>query len=346
MYVCGVTPYDVTHLGHASTFVWVDVASRVLRHIGHEVILTRNVTDVDDVLTAAARRAGQPYDEFAAIQQYRMDHDVAALSVRRPDHEPRAHRHVAGVMKLAQALLDNGSAYERGGSVWFRGEQVLARTNLTREQAVELCAAFGETMQDKDDPLDAPVWRASDASDPAWQSPWGMGRPGWHAECAAMVLETYGPSIDIHAGGADLAFPHHVYEAAMAESAYGVAPFSRSWMHVGTVHVDGAKMAKSTGNLVLVNDILQIHRASALRWLIVNRAWADSWEYSAALLDEAEHDVDALFAAAGRPMASQGATDAINAALLNDLDVPTAAGIALEAGGDAARTLLAVLGIS
>lgn len=347
LYACGVTPYDVTHLGHASTFVWVDTLVRVARHAGLEVVHTRNVTDVDDVLTEAARRADTPYDEYAAVQQYRFDHDMSELGVRRPDHEPRAHRHVGAVVRLAQALIDAGAAYEVDGTVYFRGAAAVAASGLDPAEAMRRCAEFGENPTDdaKEEPFDVPVWRASGPSDPTWPSPWGPGRPGWHAECTAMVLQIYGSSVDVHAGGADLAFPHHAYEAAQAEVATGVAPFTRSWMRVGTVCVDGAKMAKSTGNLVLVSELLREHRAAAVRLLIVDRAWADAWDYRPADLAAAEGRLDALYAAAGR-RGGESASAEVVVRLLDDLDVPGAIGIALESGGRAARVLTQILGLT
>ena len=347
IYSCGITPYDVTHLGHAATFVWVDTLTRALRHSGLEVLLTRNITDVDDVLTAAALRAGAPYDEFAAMQQYRFDRDMSDLHVRRPDFEPRAHQNIDAVIRLAEVLLSVGSAYERNGTVYFRGGDVPARHGLARDVALAACARFGENPEDpqKEDALDVPVWRASAADDPSWPSPWGPGRPGWHAECTAMVLRTFGSSLDIHAGGADLAFPHHAYETAQAEAATGVAPFARAWMHVGTVMVDGEKMAKSMGNLVLVSDLLEGHRAAALRLLLTDRLWAAPWEFTMSGLDIAEGQLDSLHAAAGRRGGSEAAVAAISAALLDDLDVPRALGIALEEGGQAARLVARVLAL-
>ncbi len=352
LYACGVTPYAVTHLGHAATFVWVDVLARVARHASMDVVVTRNVTDVDDVLTEAARKVNTPYDEYAAMQQYRFDHDMSALAVRRPDHEPRAHRHIGSVVRLAQALLDAGRAYEVDGTVFFDGSggfdgsDIAAAHGWERAAALAAIEEFGgdDLPAGQRDPFDLPVWRASGEGDPAWPSPWGAGRPGWHAECTAMVLDTYGSSIDVHAGGRDLAFPHHAYEAAQAEAATGVAPFARSWMHVGTVRVNGEKMAKSTGNLVLVEDLLAQHRAAAVRLLILDRAWADDWDYSPADLAAAEGRLDALYAAAGRRGDDAGEA-AIVPALLDDLDVRRALGIAMESGGSAARTAVHVLGL-
>ena len=347
LYVCGVTPYDVTHLGHAATFVWVDALVRALRAAHLQPIVTRNVTDVDDVLTEAARRAGSPYDEYAAIHQYSFDHDMSELGVRRPDFEPRAHRYVGGVVRLAQALLDRGAAYEVKGTVYFRGAAVPGLAGLDEATAREQFAEFGEDLADesKEHPFDVPVWRASQDGDPAWPSPWGLGRPGWHAECTAMVLSQYGSSVDIHAGGADLAFPHHAYEAAQAEAATGVAPFARAWMRVGTVRIGGEKMAKSTGNLVLVADLLQDHRPGALRLMILERHWSEGWDYSPELLVAAEGRLDALHTAAGRRGDDEAAEREVVRRLLDDVDVAGAIGVAQEAGGRSARVLIQVLGL-
>lgn len=351
MYVCGITPYDVTHLGHAATFVWTDVAARVLRGLGAEVEVTRNVTDVDDVLLAAARHAGSPYDRFAAVQQFRFDQDMAALGVRRPTHEPRAHLYVSHVIALGAALLDADRAYVRDGSVYFRGADVHVGMGLDRETAMALAAEYGGRIDDpaKEDPLDMAVWQAAAPGEPSWPSPWGPGRPGWHAECTTMALTTYGPALDLHAGGADLRFPHHAYEAAQAEAVTGVRPFARAWMHVGTVRVGGEKMAKSAGNLVLVSDLLAKHRPAAVRLLIVSRPWNQPWDYDPADLEAAERRLDALHAAAGRPDSSDGsgnaALDAVLDALLDDLDVPRALQIATDEGGRAARTLVELLAV-
>ena len=349
IYVCGVTPYDVTHLGTASTYVWVDVAGRLLRHLGTDVELCRNVTDVDDVLLAAARRAGAPYDAFAAVQQFQFEQDMAALGVRRPTHEPRAHNFVRQVVALAAGLVERGAAYVREGSVYFRGGAVPEAAGLSRSDGLALSNEFHDDPDDpaKEDPFDVAIWRAMDDGAPAWPSPWGPGRPGWHAECTAMVLSTYGASIDVHAGGADLRFPHHAYEAAQAEAFTGVRPFSRAWMHVGVVRINGVKMAKSAKNLVLVSDLLRDHPAAAVRLLLLRRSWSDPWDFTATDLADAERDLEALFGASARPdkSASSVAADEVLAALRADLDVPRALGVALDEGGTAARTLVEILGL-
>src|SRR6266700_1817433 len=220
-YACGITPYDVTHVGHAATYVWIDTLARVLREGGAEVIICRNVTDVDDVLVAAADRAGSPYDRFAAIQQFYFDRDMAALGVGQPAMQPRAHAYIGQVIALAAGLLERGAAYERGGQVYFRGAAAARRAVPDRELALRLADEYGDDPADpaKDDPFDVAVWRASHGREPGWASPWGTGRPGWHAECAAMALHAFGPAVDVQAGGGDLVFPHHAYQAGLAAAA-------------------------------------------------------------------------------------------------------------------------------
>ena len=352
VYACGITPYDVTHLGHATTFVWIDTLARVLRESGAEVIMCRNVTDVDDVLLAAADRAGSPYDRFAAIQQFYFDRDMAALGVGQPALQPRAHAYIGQVIALAAGLLERGAAYQRGGQVYFRGAAAARAAVPDRQAALRLAGEYGDDPEDpaKDDPFDVAVWRASTRGEPGWASPWGTGRPGWHAECAAMALHTFGPAVDVQAGGADLGFPHHAYQAALAEALTGVAPFARARLNVGVVRVAGAKMAKSTGNLVLVSELLKEHPAAVVRLLILDRRWDDDWDFSRAGLDAAATRLERLHAAAGRPergAAGSGGTAvaAMRAALADDLDVPAALRIAEDGGGQAARSLGSLLGL-
>ena len=347
LYICGITPYDVTHLGHAATFVWADTVSAVLRLAGAEVVTCRNVTDVDDVLTRAALDRGRQFDEFALEQEFLFGRDMAALRVRRPTHEPRARHHVTHVVQLAGALVAMGHAYQRAGSVYFRGAQVAARAGLSREQATALCAEYGDAPDDphRDDPLDVAVWRASTGAEPGWPSPWGRGRPGWHAECAAMALAALGPAVDVLAGGADLAFPHHAYQAAMVQAATGVAPFARAAFPVGTVRVGGVKMAKSTGNLVLVADLLRDYPPAVVRLLLLDRRWDAPWEHHGADLPGAAARLDRLYAAAGTPGSSPAGVEAVTAALVDDLDVPRALAVAEDAGGDAARLLVRTLAL-
>jgi cysteinyl-tRNA synthetase len=349
IYACGITPYDVTHLGHAATFVWVDTLGRTLRLLGVETEVCRNVTDVDDVLDAAARRAGAAYDTFAAIQQFQFDRDMTAMNVRAPEHEPRAHRYVHQVIRLAAGLLDAGAAYARAGSVYFRGHDVAARAGLDPADALRLSREYNGRPDDeaKDDPLDVAIWQASEADHPAWESPWGPGRPGWHAECAAMAMSVFGPAVDVHAGGADLRFPHHTYHAAMAEAFTGVRPYARAWLHAGTVTIGGAKMAKSAGNLVLLEELLAGYPAPVVRLMILDRPWAAGWDYRPGLLDTAAGRLESLYQAAARTgSGGPAAVHELHRLLASDLNVPAALDLAIDAGGAPARTLAATLGLS
>jgi cysteinyl-tRNA synthetase len=352
IYCCGITPYDVTHLGHAATFVWVDVLTRVLGSVGCQPLLCRNVTDVDDVLFAAAERSGSAFDAFASVQQFRFDQDMGALGVREPQFAPRARRNVGQVIRLAEALLRSEAAYLRDGSVYIRGATTAVAAGLSRDEAEALAAEYGARLDDpaKDDKLDVAVWVRSAAGEPGWPSPWGTGRPGWHAECAAMSLSVLGLAVDVLSGGDDLRFPHHAYQVAMAEAVTGVRPYARARLGVGVVRLDGAKMAKSTGNLVLVSEVLEDHSAAALRLCLVDRPWARGWDYSVAQLDAATSRLERLYLAAGRRSAQESsqaaAADAITAALCDDLNVSAALDIAEETGGMAARSLIATLGLS
>jgi cysteinyl-tRNA synthetase len=351
MYVCGITPYDVTHLGHAATFLWSDLAVRVLHGLcGVPVDVCRNVTDIDDDMLAAARRADVHYDRLAAVQQFGFEQDMAALGVREPTFAPRVHQHVDDVIALASALLELGAAYVRGGSVWFRGGDVPLLLGLTTAEALQLALDGGHPAEDPDraEPFDVPIWQhASDSRDPAWPSPWGEGRPGWHAGCAVMALSRLGNGLDLHAGGADLRFPHHAFESAIAEKVTGVTPFARAWLHVGTVNTGGRKMAKSTGNLVLVRDVLSQVRPAVLRLAVLDRPFAQPWDYEPSDLAAAEQRLDALYAVAGRPGdASTGVTNEVAEALLTELDVTRAVDAVLDSeGGSAARLLIKLLGL-
>ncbi|RZT75449.1 cysteinyl-tRNA synthetase [Pseudonocardia sediminis] len=347
MYVCGITPYDVTHLGHASTFVWADVLGRVVRMTGTDTEVARNVTDVDDVLTRTAVDRGRDYDEFGLRQEFWFDRAMSALHVREPQHTPHARHHIHHVIALAAALVERGVAYEREGHVYFRGGGLPAAAGLGREQALALSAEYGDDPDDslRDDPFDVPVWRPSDSSHPAWPSPWGPGRPGWHAECAAMAMATLGGVVDVLAGGADLEFPHHAYQVAMAGAATGAGLFARRQFRVGTVGLEGEKMAKSTGNLVLVQDLLQDTSGAVLRMLLLDRVWSQGWDFRSGDIELAAQRLEELYVAAGRKPGSSAATSAVSAALLQDLDVPTAVSHAIDAGGDAARLVIRTLAL-
>ena len=351
MYVCGITPYDVTHLGHAATFVLADAADRVLRWAGHHVTVARNVTDVDDVLYAQAQREGVEATLFGAVQRASFEATMATLRVRTPDHQPTAAQAIGHVIQLAATLLERDAAYLRNGTVYARTDRALP-DGLDRSTALALAEEYHDEPSDpdKDSPLDVPVWRSADhLTGAAWPSPWGPGRPGWHAECAAMVLALFGTGVDVHCGGADLTFPHHASESALAETATGVAPFARAWLRAGIVELDGHKMAKSTQNLVLVDELLREHSAAMIRLMCLNRPRQQAWSFTADEPAAASAVLQQLYQAAGHSPEAEPARrldTALADALLTELDVPAAVEIALAEGGASARTLINVLGLS
>jgi len=347
VYVCGITPYDTTHIGHAATFVWVDTLARFFEHVGVEVQVCRNVTDIDDDLLAAARERRTSWSALATQQTFRFEEDMRKLKVRRPTFEPLSRDYVTDVIFLARALLDRGAAYEREGTVWFRGAHVPAAHGVDPATAAALLASHGGEPADRecDDPFDVAVWRRSGGAEPAWASPWGGGRPGWHAECAAMATSVLGLGIDVQAGGEDLAFPHHAYSAALVEAATGVAPFARAHMHVGTVRFGGEKVAKSTGNLVFVDDLLQRWPPEVLRLHLLDRRWSQGWDFAEADLSDSAARLERLWGAAGVAGEDDAATAAALDALADDGDVPRALDVAEEAGAGTARTVAKLLGV-
>ena len=345
MYTCGITPYDVTHVGHAATFVWADLIGSLAHATGTEAVVARNVTDVDDVLTHTAWTRGWHYDELALTQEFLFDRDLKALAVAPPALAPHARSHVPAVIRLASALLRAGAAYEVEGFVYFRGAAVPDAVGLGPERALELSRAYGD-QQDaphRESVFDVAVWRPSSEHHPAWPSPWGWGRPGWHAECAAMAVCSLGSSVDVLLGGSDLTFPHHAYQTAMVEGATGVLPFAKTVVHVGEVRHEGRKMAKSTRNLVLVSDLLERHSPAAVRLALLDRRHDAPWECVEQVFVEAEELANRLQELAGDRDSHSVRHDGVLAALADDLDVPRAIEVALSEGPEAARYLLDVL---
>ena len=349
-YTCGITPYDVTHVGHASTFVWADLVRSVAHATGSDSVAARNVTDVDDVLTRAAQTKGWHYDELALTQEFLFDRDMRALAVTSPTLSPRARGHVPAVIRLASALLESGVAYESEGHVYFRGGDVPGRLGLDHDTALARSREYGDQddAPGREGVFDVAVWRPSPEEHPAWPSPWGWGRPGWHAECTAMALSTLGSAVDVLIGGSDLAFPHQAYQAALAEAATSVSPFARTTLRVGEVRHEGRKMAKSTGNLVLVRDLLERHDPAAIRLGLLHRRWSEPWDCTDDVFARAAGTLADLRAAAvplTDPASSAGARRAL-VTLTDDLDVPAAVADALGGGpdaGEAATLLLDVL---
>jgi L-cysteine:1D-myo-inositol 2-amino-2-deoxy-alpha-D-glucopyranoside ligase len=364
MYVCGITPYDSTHLGHAATYLAYDVLIRRLEELGHEVSLVRNVTDVDDSILPKARQLGVNYLELADAEMARFRSDMEALGMRPPVAEPRATEAVPQIIDLVEKLLAAGHAYRADGSVYFDVSTFPAYgalSRLSREEMVRIAAQRGGRPDDpaKRHPLDFTLWQRSAPDEPAWDAPFGPGRPGWHIECSAMVLAAHGPTLDLHGGGTDLIFPHHESEIAQSTSITG-QPLARHWMHSAMVAYEGEKMSKSLGNLVFVSDLLKVADPRAIRLALLRHHYRAGFEWFDTDLDEGRALLRRLMAAAARgtggvsaigagaakgcasdPAFGGGAdprpfAERVREALDDDLDVPRA----LDALDDLASAIL------
>ena len=342
MYVCGITPYDSTHLGHAATYLTYDILIRRLEELGHTVRYVRNITDVDDSILPKARELGVPYLELAAAETARFRSDMAALEMRPPVAEPRATEAVPAIIDCVGQLLDKGNAYISGGSVYFDVSTYPEFGKLSHypeERMVKLARARGGNPDDphRRAPLDFVLWQPSLSDEPAWRAPFGAGRPGWHIECSCMVLHEHGPTIDLHGGGTDLIFPHHECEIAQSESLTG-RPLSRHWMHSAMVNYEGEKMSKSLGNLVFVSDLLKIADPRAIRLALTRHHYRSGFEWYDTDLDEAVALLHRLLAAAEKPDGPDPTSfaDRVRDAIDDDLDAPRA----LEALDDLASAIL------
>ena len=333
MYTCGITPYDSSHLGHAATYLTYDVLQRRLRDRGHETRCVRNLTDVDDDILRKARELGVHYLDLAAAETARFQADMASLGLLESWSEPRATSAIADIRGFIGMVLDRGHAYEAGGGVYFdisTFERFGQVSHLSAEEMLPLAAERGGNPDDpnKRNPLDFVLWQPSADDEPAWDSLWGPGRPGWHIECSALALRELGTTIDLHGGGADLIYPHHECEAAQSEAATG-EPFVRHWMHQAMVRMDGEKMSKSLGNLVFVSDLLKTWDARIIRLGVLAHHYRHSWSWDEQIMPAAADRLDA-WQAAGE---GAGALDETRAALDADLDTPAALAAVDRAAG-------------
>jgi L-cysteine:1D-myo-inositol 2-amino-2-deoxy-alpha-D-glucopyranoside ligase len=291
IYVCGITPYDSAHLGHAFVYHVFDVLHRRLRDLGVNVRSVRNVTDVDDDILRVARLRGVDYRALAESQVEQFDTDMAAIGLLPVDVAPRATQHVAEMVEWIARIVDGGYAYAVDGWVFFDSKvypDYGRLSRLDRETMKRLSRERGADPDDsrKRDPLDFVLWQASAPDEPSWPSPWGAGRPGWHIECTVLSTGALGHPIDIHGGGDDLIYPHHESEIAQAEAA-GVAPYVRHWTHVAMVNHQGEKMSKSLGNLIFVRDLVERVPGAAVRLLLGAHHYRTSWAYDDSEVDAA-----------------------------------------------------------
>src|SRR5262245_22869251 len=342
MYVCGITPYDSTHLGHAATYLTYDLLIRRLEDLGHDVHYVRNVTDVDDPILPKARELGVPYLELAEAEMARFHSDMEALEMKPPDAEPRATESIDQIIELVGRLLESGNAYLTAGTAYFDVSTFPRYGELSHyshEAMVRLARERGGNPDGphRRQPLDFVLWQPSLADEPAWRAPFGVGRPGWHIECSAMAMHEHGPSLDLHGGGTDLIFPHHECEIAQSESLTG-EPFARHWLHSAMVNYEGEKMSKSLGNLVFVSDLLKIADPRAIRIALLRHHYRHGFEWFDTDLEDGTALLHRLLAAAERPGGPDPRpfADRVRAAIDSDLDTPRA----LDALDDLASAIL------
>ena len=363
LYVCGITPYDATHLGHAATYLAFDTLNRVWRDAGLTVLYVQNVTDIDDPLLERAERDGLDWTFIAERDTQLFRDDMTALRVLPPDHYIGAVEAMAEIAALVVTLRDKGWAYDVDGDLYFPVAGAAHFGAVSGLDRAAMLALFAERGGDperpgKKDPLDALLWRAARPGEPSWDSPLGPGRPGWHVECAAIALNRLGSTLDVQGGGSDLLFPHHEHSAIEAEAATGVWPFARAYVHAGMVGLDGEKMSKSLGNLVFVSRLLADGvDPRAVRVALLSAHYRSDREWTPDALESGVARLAAWSAGVTRQSGPSGAAlvAAVRQALRADLDTPAAlaavdAWCAAEGDDEAAPALVrdvvdALLGI-
>jgi len=361
MYVCGVTPYDHCHIGHGMSYIIFDVIRRYLQFRGYKVKYVQNITDIDDKIIDRANKLGIPPRELAEKFTDSYFEDMDALNIERADIYPRATEEIPKIIEVLQGLIDKGYAYPAGGSVYFRVRKVadygkLAHRSLDSMMPSE-CAVGSE---EKEDPIDFALWKASKPGEPSWESPWGRGRPGWHIECSAMSLKYLGDTLDIHGGGQDLIFPHHENEIAQSESFTGIKPFVKYWLHNGLVQLGEAKMSKSLGNLITIKEALEKYSTDAIRIFILSSHYRSPLTYSEDGLEAAERGAERLLRVVSRDDPTGGKGKALDAkpyeerfkeAMNDDFNTPQALAVlfdlarVINQAGDAGISFIGARGV-
>ncbi|MDH0777335.1 cysteine--tRNA ligase [Delftia tsuruhatensis] len=349
MYVCGMTVYDLCHLGHARSMVAFDVVQRWLRASGNRVTYVRNITDIDDKIIRRAVENGETIRSLTDRMIDALHQDADALGIERPTHEPRATEYVPQMLSMIGRLQDKGLAYQGSdGDVNFAVRKFPGYGKLSGKSLDELQAGERVAVQDgKQDPLDFVLWKSAKPSEPdevKWASPWGAGRPGWHIECSAMGCEMLGESFDIHGGGADLQFPHHENEIAQSEGATG-KPFSQVWMHNGFINVDNEKMSKSLGNFFTIRDVLKEYDAETVRFFVVRSHYRSPLNYSDVHLNDARGALKRLYTALSLVAPAEVAIDwshpaaaRFKAAMDEDFGTPEAVAVLFELAAEVNRS--------
>jgi len=313
MYVCGVTPYDECHIGHAMSYIIFDVIKRYLQFRGYKVKYVQNITDIDDKIIDRANQLGISTRELAEKFTDHYFADMDALNIGRADIYPRATEEIPKIIEIIQSLVDKGYAYPAQGSVYFRVRNVADYGKLSHRSLESMRTAEGAMgSEEKEDAMDFALWKASKPGEPSWESPWGEGRPGWHIECSAMSLKYLGDTLDIHGGGQDLVFPHHENEIAQSESFSG-KPFVKYWLHNGLVQLGENKMSKSLGNLITIKEALEKYSADTIRIFILSPHYRSPLTYSEEGLEAAAKGVERLIQAISRQDPTGGKGKALDA---------------------------------
>jgi cysteinyl-tRNA synthetase len=294
MYVCGMTVYDDTHIGHARTFLSFDLIVRYLRFIDYKVHYIRNITDVDDKIISRANELGIDPEELTERYINSMDNDFESLGMIKPDAEPRATENISSIISLIEILIEKGHAYEGESDVYFSTESFSSYGKLSRRNLDDMLAGARIDIDlDKKNPTDFVLWKRN-TDGLKWESPWGPGRPGWHIECSAMSMDALGETFDIHGGGSDLKFPHHENEIAQSECVTG-KEFAKLWMHTGSLRIDKEKMSKSLNNFITIKDALHDHSSEVLRFFLISSHYRSPLNYSDEGLKEAKNSLDRLY---------------------------------------------------
>ena len=313
IYSCGVTPYAESHLGHAMNAVIFDTVRRYLIFRGYKVKFVQNITDVEDKIIDRANKLGIPPRELAEKFAAHYFEDMAALNVMKPDIIPYATEEIPKMLEVIQGLVDKGHAYAAKGSVYFRVRSMPDYGKLSKRTLDSMMAgARIEPGEEKEHPMDFALWKAAKPGEPAWDSPWGKGRPGWHIECSAMSLKYLGETIDIHCGGQDLIFPHHENEIAQSECFTGKKPFARIWMHNGLFQLGDEKMSKSIGNIVEIKQVLEKHSADGFRVFVLGSHYRNPLTFSDAAIEAAEHGLERLIQAYNNESTTHNAAEQID----------------------------------
>jgi len=330
IYVCGVTPYDATHLGHAFTYLCFDVLIRRLEDLGHEVKMVRNITDVDDSILAKAKEIDVDYMELGLSETAQFRDDIKALDLRPAVAEPTVTGSINEIVSLISQLAEKGHTYTVDGTTFFDVTTFSDFGQISGYDEPTMISFANERGANTEDerlrnPLDFILWQKSEEGEPSWDSPFGPGRPGWHIECSAMAMSELGPTIDLHGGGDDLIFPHHECETAQSVTANN-SPFARHWMHVGMVAYEGEKMSKSLGNLVFVRDLRTGHDPRAIRLALLSNHYRAGFEWFDSDIDKGEAMLERMIEAASCPSGPDSETllSQVREAIDDDLNLPKA----------------------